>query len=219
MDEITSGLFIGDAYSAMNYFNLQSKNVSHILSMAGEVENKFSDSFEYLHVRITDTVDEDILSFLPQAVRFIDKALTEGTGILVHCQQGISRSASAIIAYLMFKKRKPYKTILKRVCNKRPIVKPNSGFVQQLKEFEQKLLECDYDLDNIDITVEECKLEEVKHSEPDATPKDDFKYKLDKLTKTESNKPSGALDFLDNVKLDDHEDSHFKFAGIDDILK
>ena len=97
--------------------------------------------------------------------------------------------------------------------------KPNPGFKQQLKEFEQKLLECDYDLDNIDIAVEEWKFEEVKHSEPDGSSKDTFKDQLDELTKTESNQSGGALDFLDNVKLDGDKDSHFKFAGIDDILK
>ena len=53
--------------------------------MTSEVDNLFPDKFEYLQISINDTADEDIISYFPRAIEFIEKALSEGTGILGNC--------------------------------------------------------------------------------------------------------------------------------------
>lgn len=54
--------------------------------------------------------------------------------ILVHCVMGISRSASAVIAYLIVAKKIRASQALKYVYQKR-IVQPNDGFMEQLARF------------------------------------------------------------------------------------
>ena len=53
------------------------------------------------HIRIpVEDVDyADLLIYLPIAVRFIDRALREHGVVLVHCVQGLSRSATVVAAY------------------------------------------------------------------------------------------------------------------------
>ena len=69
--------------------------------------------------------------------------------ILVHCRAGASRSATIVIAYLMWTKKMEYGKALQFVKDKRFIVFPNDGFREQLKMFEKLLKENDYDIEKI----------------------------------------------------------------------
>ena len=52
---------------------------------------------------------------------------------------GVSRSATIVIGYLMWKKKWKVKKAMKYVKKKREVVHPNSGFLLQLKMFEKAL--------------------------------------------------------------------------------
>merc|ERR1712045_1042313 len=52
------------------------------------------------------------------------------------CNDGMSRSASLVIAYLMQKYGLDFKAALNHVQTRRFCVQPNDGFEQQLREFE-----------------------------------------------------------------------------------
>ena len=58
--------------------------------------------------------------------------------ILIHCQQGVSRSCSVVIAYLMCKEGMTYDDALKAVKRKRSVCKPNVGFEIQLREWGER---------------------------------------------------------------------------------
>lgn len=60
-------------------------------------------------------------------------------GILVHCQGGISRSASAVIAYLMYKEKMSYQQAYDTVKKARSRIEPNDGFKEQLRAYEAHL--------------------------------------------------------------------------------
>lgn len=59
--------------------------------------------------------------------------------MVVHCQAGVSRSATIVIAYLMKTKGWPYLEARNYLRSKRPIIEPNDGFVEQLQSFELEL--------------------------------------------------------------------------------
>jgi len=52
-------------------------------------------------INVLDVPWENIIKHFPIANKFINEALTSGTGVLVHCYAGVSRSAAFVIAYLM----------------------------------------------------------------------------------------------------------------------
>ena len=59
--------------------------------------------------------------------------------MLVHCAAGVSRSASVVVAYLMYKKGLSLDDALDFVKSKRECVDPNFGFREQLQIFDQIL--------------------------------------------------------------------------------
>lgn len=59
--------------------------------------------------------------------------------ILVHCQAGISRSATICIAYLIKKKRIRMEEAYEFVKSRRQLISPNFNFMTQLMEFEDQI--------------------------------------------------------------------------------
>lgn len=57
--------------------------------------------------------------------------------VLVHCDLGISRSSTAVIAYLMRKQHKTRDEVLAEVRAKRKRTKPSANFMDQLEVWEQ----------------------------------------------------------------------------------
>jgi hypothetical protein len=55
----------------------------------------------------------------------------------VHCMAGVSRSASVVIGYLMWRDSLSFDQSLQAVKAVRPFIKPNQGFVKQLAEYER----------------------------------------------------------------------------------
>ncbi len=60
--------------------------------------------------------------------------------VLVHCQAGISRSATICLAYLMKKKRVRLEEAFDFVKQRRSIISPNFSFMGQLLQFESQVL-------------------------------------------------------------------------------
>jgi protein-tyrosine phosphatase len=90
---------------------------------------------------------EDITAHFKKCFKFIDDNIIKGN-VFVHCQMGISRSATIVIGYIMKtrglgldKVLTPGTQVLEKIKNKRPIVRPNQGFIMQLKHLESELAE------------------------------------------------------------------------------
>ncbi|KAG2214129.1 hypothetical protein INT46_001863 [Mucor plumbeus] len=76
---------------------------------------------------------------LSKAIDIIDRARNAGQTILVHCQCGVARSATVIIAYIMKTYNMPMQDAYNHVKGLAPPISPNLGFLFQLREFEQKI--------------------------------------------------------------------------------
>lgn len=115
--------------------------MSHILNLASEVENKFEDDYNYKSVAMRDEPEFQLDKILEDCFDFIDDGRHYGN-VLVHCSGtfGLSRSTAICIAYLMNKEKQKFSEAFNNVKEVRSFVKPNEGFVKQLKEYEVKLL-------------------------------------------------------------------------------
>uniref|UniRef100_S4RLF7 protein-tyrosine-phosphatase n=1 Tax=Petromyzon marinus TaxID=7757 RepID=S4RLF7_PETMA len=86
-----------------------------------------------------DSDKQNLRQYFEEAFEFIEDAHRRGQGLLVHCQAGVSRSATIVIAYLMKHTRMTMTDAYKFVKGKRPIISPNLNFMGQLLEFEEDL--------------------------------------------------------------------------------
>lgn len=68
-----------------------------------------------------------------------DEARETGGRVLVHCQAGVSRSPTIVIAYLMKHTRMTMVDSYKFVKSRRLIISPNLNFMGQLVEWETAL--------------------------------------------------------------------------------
>lgn len=77
---------------------------------------------QHHRVPVDDSSDEvpTFLQCLPQAVLLIDDHLSGGGGVLVHCYAGISRSASTVAAYLMYKEGLTPRQAIARIRRLKP---------------------------------------------------------------------------------------------------
>ncbi|KAJ1489034.1 protein-tyrosine phosphatase-like protein, partial [Baffinella frigidus] len=57
-------------------------------------------------------------------------------GVLVHCYAGVSRSATAILAYMIDSFGLDVATALEHLRRSRPQANPNPGFRKQIREYE-----------------------------------------------------------------------------------
>lgn len=124
---------------AVEFDLLQKYNVTHILNVATLVKNSFPENFTYKNIDLLDIPQTDIVQHFESAFQFIDERMDKGGCVLVHCNAGISRSSTIVIAYLMMKKHWPLDKAYQYVKEKRSKIRPNVGFQEQLKTFEQQL--------------------------------------------------------------------------------
>lgn len=94
---------------------------------------------EYIHIPWEHNTD--IVPDLYRLVQLIDDRVQRGKRVLIHCQCGVSRSASLIVAYGLYKNpsitvQQAYDTVKRRS----KWIGPNMSLIMQLQEFRTKLL-------------------------------------------------------------------------------
>jgi atypical dual specificity phosphatase len=122
---------------------LEEKNISAIVTVMQEphpfsLNEKFS-NFKFHHIPIHDKIDVNIIEYIPEFVKFMEECCAENRIMYIHCQMGISRSVSFVIAYIMQKENKKLNDAFKFVKDRRPQADPNFGFMCQLMTYEKTL--------------------------------------------------------------------------------
>ncbi len=94
--------------------------------------------FEHRYLAARDEMDEDIGPAIAEFIEVVEAARgsTAEPKILVHCEVGVSRSASLAIACLMDDNDISMFDAFDQVRSKRAQVLPNIGFASALQEFE-----------------------------------------------------------------------------------
>jgi protein-tyrosine phosphatase len=139
MNEIVSGVFLGNYASARDKDSLQSKGITHILIVASEFLPQYPADFSYHRLPIEDGPGQDVLSQFETTNGFISQALTSGGKVLVHCRRGMSRSATVVLAYVMNTLQVDLRAAMSFVRKRRPSIAPNAWFVEQLRVYECRL--------------------------------------------------------------------------------
>jgi len=97
------------------------------------------DGFTLYRIDIKDLPTQRLdTTLLEAACDYIDEMRGSGKSVLVHCQQGVSRSASIVIAYLIRKNRWSYREAFAFVKGKRACVQPNLGFAACLRSWDEQ---------------------------------------------------------------------------------
>ena len=108
MNEILPSLFLGNVEAARDVEMLKRRNVKAVLTvmrykgMPDCYHVHLPKDFTHLHIDVYDAADAEssLLPHLARCVAFISEGRRAG-GVLVHCFAGVSRSATAVVAYLL----------------------------------------------------------------------------------------------------------------------
>ena len=137
----------------MNEGELQDLGITHILNAAHG--NKYyhvqtgpdyyrRSGIIYHGIPAMDMFTFKLDRYFDEACDFIAKAVGTKNSeklngkIYVHCKEGVSRSASLVLAYLVRDQEMELKEAVRIVRSKREI-SPNDGFLQQLIDYSSKL--------------------------------------------------------------------------------
>ncbi|CAF1220872.1 unnamed protein product [Adineta ricciae] len=135
---INSNLYLGSSM-CRNELVLSLLKITHVISFSDyPPENLRIDNIQTVHWQISDSLSSNLLEILPSAVERIRRSIHDEDGvILIHCDQGVSRSASIVIAYLLTSDINflSVDDAFAYVKSKRNVIKPNSSFLTQLEEY------------------------------------------------------------------------------------
>ena len=130
-NEVHPGIWIG-AYEAACDSSLEGNKIDVVLNMAIELDYKIGLSDKQLiKIGIEDARLANKGVFL-KAAEVIFQAKAAGKTVLVHCAAGISRSATAVIAYLMIHESMSWKDALAYVQISRSYVNPHPLLMRSL---------------------------------------------------------------------------------------
>lgn len=128
---------------------LRRLGITHVLNASCGKDKSFSlvntspefyrnSGIEFLGVEALDITIFPLYKHFQRAADFIHDGLRTGGRVLVHCGEGISRSATLVLAYLMIKLGFSAQEAVKQVARHRNIL-PNVGFLRQLCELNDQL--------------------------------------------------------------------------------
>ncbi|KAF2078037.1 hypothetical protein CYY_000675 [Polysphondylium violaceum] len=125
---------------------LNAHNITIVVNVAQEFQtprwNPDTDNITEHRVWIQDMVEEDQNQHQAfyQIFEIFDSVERNNQRVLIHCKHGRSRSATAVIAYLMYKNNWSLQKALSEVRSRRSLVGPHRHLTVQLIEWEKHFL-------------------------------------------------------------------------------
>jgi len=134
--QVIDRLWVGSVINAKDARLLNSLGITHILNATAEEDNYYEDQFVYHRVPLYDRLTECASPFFNDAIAFIKSALAADGTVLIHCQEGISRSPTVALAFRMITEELPLRNAYRQLRSARPEIEPNGAFLQDLRELE-----------------------------------------------------------------------------------
>lgn len=154
-------LAIGSIGSAYNLNGLISAGITHVLCLSRVIRLKYQAKFVYKRVIMEDKPDFSIDLCWQECFGFIDEAKAANGKVLVHCYQGVSRSATIICAYLIKYASLTCSQALNAVRVVRPQIGPNAGFLLKLRQLDRATHAVTSNENNIETDIDDVITEEL----------------------------------------------------------
>lgn len=144
ISQVLPGLYVGSGIAAQSLDSSAlgiSEKISHVLNCS-KSPNAPDAHRKYLRLNLSDSSADlhRMGEAIRQGVSFIHDAMQKGGGaVLVHCNRGISRSCTLVMAYLIWSKGQTADDAFVQLRKARPICDPNLGFRCVLKEWEEQV--------------------------------------------------------------------------------
>ncbi|KAK9090294.1 hypothetical protein Sjap_023471 [Stephania japonica] len=137
---IADHIYLGSEAVAKNREILRQNGITHVLNCVGfACPEYFKSDLVYKTLWLQDTPSEDITSILYDVFDYFEEVREMGGRVLVHCCQGISRSTSLVIAYLMWRDGQSFDDAFQFVKSARGVTNPNIGFACQLLQCQKRV--------------------------------------------------------------------------------
>jgi hypothetical protein len=149
--QVLPWLYLGDIWNARDRKALVQLQIGTICNIS-RFENQFvsEGKIEYYTAPFDDEGTQLIYQCFEETIGVLERARLcheqadatnqQCKNVLVHCEFGVSRSATVVLAYLLTKNRDwSVEQALQFLQGKRDVVEPNDGFVKQLRTFHQEL--------------------------------------------------------------------------------
>ncbi|XP_057754991.1 protein-tyrosine-phosphatase MKP1 [Arachis stenosperma] len=138
--KVAEHVYLGGDAVAKNRDILKQNGITHILNCVGFVcPEYFKADFVYRTLWLQDSPSEDITSILYDVFDYFEDVREQGGRVFVHCCQGVSRSTSLVIAYLMWREGQSFDDAFQLVKAARGIADPNMGFACQLLQCQKRV--------------------------------------------------------------------------------
>ncbi|KAK9684153.1 hypothetical protein RND81_10G190200 [Saponaria officinalis] len=138
--KVAEHIYLGGDVVARDKDILKKNGITHVLNCVGFVcPEYFKADFVYRTLWLQDSPSEDITSILYDVFDYFEDVREQKGRVFVHCFQGVSRSTSLVIAYLMWREGQSFDDAFQFVKEARGIADPNMGFACQLLQCQKRV--------------------------------------------------------------------------------
>ena len=137
---VAPSVFVAGEAVARDLATLREHGITHVINCnAFVIPNHHEDTMTYKTLWLQDSPNEDVTRVLYDCFDFIRAARAAGGNALVHCSQGVSRSVSVAVSFVMWETGASYEDAFAHVKAQRGIANPNMGFTCQMLQWRKRV--------------------------------------------------------------------------------